>query len=74
MAITTITRHDNCTVYIRQNEFRHMHYAQLRCKQHNVCIQHLSEDAVEQLKTLGVELQECPQHISNGEKQWQTAT
>jgi len=52
MAITKLTKHDNCPVQIHKCKPGSMHYAALRCVRHNTHIQWLSFQQAQLVKEL----------------------
>jgi len=57
MAITKLTKHDNCKVYVQLERWHQKgHYASLQCKNHNTWIQWLHKWDVELLQDMGVEI------------------
>lgn len=57
MAITKLTRHDTCPVYVQLERWKVSgHYASLHCATHNTWIQWLHKWDVEKLQQLGVEI------------------
>lgn len=59
MAITRLTKHDNCEVYIQLERWSQSgHYASLQCADCLTHIQWLNKWDVDQIKSLGVKVKQ----------------
>lgn len=69
MAITKLTHHNNCDVYVQLERYSKIgHYASLHCKNHNTWIQWLHKWDVDSLRDLGVKIK--PRKLIDPVNEW----